>query len=195
MKTVIPSISETAFNCPHCGVLAHQHWFIVQADGITNGSLPALVEDADLERLRKSEDANKAKILARLERMKSRRPLIYALNYRSDFKVENVWLTKCFNCQEVAVWVGGVMTYPEPVTVSSANPDTPPEIMRDYDEARLIVQKSPRGAAALLRLAIQKLCKHLGEPGKNINEDICPLAVAIPGARLAILASSPMGLV
>ncbi|QIO47218.1 DUF4145 domain-containing protein [Rhizobium leguminosarum bv. trifolii] len=107
--------------------------------------------------------------------MKSRRPLIYALNYRSDFKVENVWLTKCFNCQEVAVWVGGVMTYPEPVTVSSANPDTPPEIMRDYDEARLIVQKSPRGAAALLRLAIQKLCKHLGEPGKNINEDIASL--------------------
>jgi hypothetical protein len=55
---------------------------------------------------------------------------------------------------------------------SPANPDLPEDVRRDYDEASTILDLSPRGAAALIRLGIQKLCKELGQPGKNINADI-----------------------
>jgi len=45
-------------------------------------------------------------------------------------------------------------------------------VRRDYEEAMEVFPVSSRSAAALLRLAIQKLIKELGCSGKNINNDI-----------------------
>jgi hypothetical protein len=48
----------------------------------------------------------------------------------------------------------------------------PEEVQKDYEEARRIVGQSPRGACALLRLAVQKLCDELGQQGETINKAI-----------------------
>lgn len=78
----------------------------------------------------------------------------------------------CQHCKHPSVWVIDVMVYPNSSTAPPANPEMPADILKLYDEAASITEKSPRGAAALLRLAIQKLCVHLGEPGEHIDTDI-----------------------
>jgi hypothetical protein len=58
------------------------------------------------------------------------------------------------------------------LSIPMPHPDMPESIREDYEEARGVFLTSARSAAALLRLAIQKLCKELGEKGKHIDTDI-----------------------
>jgi hypothetical protein len=66
------------------------------------------------------------------------------------------------------------MIYPEGSGVPP-NEDLRDDIQQDYLEAKGVVNRSPRGAVALLGLCVQKLCEQLGEKGKNINDDISNL--------------------
>jgi hypothetical protein len=83
------------------------------------------------------------------------------------------WIvTRCQHCNGIAVWHGSNMLYPKKITPAPANIDLTDEIKSDYLEAAHILGDSPRAAAALLRLSLQKLCIQLGEKGENINTDI-----------------------
>lgn len=79
---------------------------------------------------------------------------------------------KCQHCQKTSIWVEDEMFYPDTGNAPFPNPEMPASVLKLYREASAIHTKSPRGAAALLRLSIQVLCKELGEQGKNINTDI-----------------------
>jgi hypothetical protein len=51
----------------------------------------------------------------------------------------------------------------------------PDDVQKDYEEASEVLDRSPRGAAALLRLSIENLCNHLNVTGSSLNDKIASL--------------------
>jgi hypothetical protein len=94
---------------------------------------------------------------------------------RWEEKNPKIRTSTCLKCKNEAIWISEIMMYPDHSGIEPPNEDLDDAIKDDYLEAASILQKSPRGAAALLRLAVQKLCKQLGESGKKISDDIASL--------------------
>ncbi|MEQ6355499.1 DUF4145 domain-containing protein [Lysinibacillus sp. M3] len=96
--------------------------------------------------------------------------LYYHPNWNASLHGFNTY--RCSYCNGYSVWKDGKLLYPESTIAPNPHEDLPQELLEDYIEASNIVNKSPRGAAALLRLVLQKLMVYLGEQGKDINKDI-----------------------
>jgi hypothetical protein len=88
------------------------------------------------------------------------------------------WHVLCSNCREAQYWVADSrgeprMARPDVGGGPRAHVDMPDDVRADYDEARSILYRSPRGACALLRLATQKLVNdHLQPTGGDLNDRI-----------------------
>lgn len=78
----------------------------------------------------------------------------------------------CVHCGQPTMFIGSKMYYPDSGGAPPPNEHMPDKVRALYYEAGQIHARSPRGAAALLRLGIQELMIELGEPGRNINQDI-----------------------
>jgi hypothetical protein len=181
-KYISPAVDQLAFNCPHCGALAKQFWFKIGAAQLKADETPTVVTADVVERLHEEkpkpqeEREDHERALKWAERMVTGRPFFSKQRgYHPDRNVDNVSISSCFNCGEIGLWVYDQLLWPRRAGGPQPNLDLPHDVRGDYEEASTILDLSPRGAAALLRLAIQKLCKELGESGQNLNDDIASL--------------------
>jgi hypothetical protein len=172
-----PSVRGTAFDCPHCGAYAAQSWYALFAE--PRNSPPILETMKKLE-----ETANDKTVTPEAKRMEFKRIekaisglvfLEFDRHQPVSQKVTNLHLSQCYSCKEFSVWRHEHLVFPVAGEGPSPNEDLPLGVRGDYEEANQILKVSPRGSAALLRLAIQKLCVELGEKGENINDDIASL--------------------
>ena len=141
-----PTFGLNAFNCPHCQAYASQTWCNVLTSKLNINDL----------------NPNKHRIL--VENLLKQK---FSMNGTT---LRNWSASFCANCHQYSVWQEKSLVYPRSLDAPLPHIDLPKELMSEYEEARLIVNDSPRGAAAMLRLAIQKLCEILEQkPVKNLN--------------------------
>ena len=181
LKITPPSIQETAFDCPHCGAYTTQYWFKLRSSRYSEDHRTPILSDPGMrESISAMDDLPEEKrqsLLTWVDRLESGLVFLEETDQGSfsHVDVNNLNLSQCYNCKKIAVWVHQSLVSPQEKIGVAPNLDLPDAILHDFNEAREILNQSPRGAAALLRLCVQKLCAFLGEKGKNIDDDIASL--------------------
>lgn len=139
-----PIFNKTTFNCPFCNTFSHHYWNHYNYLGSAHETY---LNEIYLEN-----------------------------NKVSSIHGENqadISISLCVSCQKRTIWINEKIIYPSSSTAPLPVENMPKEIIDYYHEARDVFQRSPRSAAALLRLAIEKLTIILGgKKNNNINENI-----------------------
>lgn len=80
---------------------------------------------------------------------------------RGRFQILDGKVGACARCEDYHIWTGSDMIYPKASSAPKSTEDMPDEVREGFNEARQIVDDSPKAAAALLRLAMEKLVQEL----------------------------------
>ena len=151
MKTITPQLGLESFSCPHCGAIAHQTWF--------RTALVSYTHDKTKPNIR---SANKHVLFT--ENLHC--------GMQSHPNLVNASASRCYSCGAFALWIQEQVIHPENSIGITPHDDIPDVIRDDFIEAASIVDKSPRSAAALLRLCIQKMMPLLDVQDSNLNDAI-----------------------
>lgn len=156
-----PTIKDSSFNCPHCHAKAHQDWYDSYVNKLK--SIPPIyTKKLYAEQIAAMPNPHgEENYLLEILLKSSNGELVLIDSYGTtiNYKLENLSISECYSCEKISLWVHDKMVWPARSEAEIANPDMPDDIKKDYEEARSIVNLSPRAAAALLRLCVEKLCK------------------------------------
>ena len=153
-----PERDKDHFVCPHCGVVAKQEWTNVDyLSKIVNSILTNLYLE-----YRTNTTAQRQEVIGKFcDFLTGSLPRIMPRNFIPN----QFGFARCQACLNTTVWRGTEVIYPRSQPFPEPNEDLDEGIRKLYYEAAGIYQDSPRAAAALLRLCIEKLCRQLGETG------------------------------
>ena len=159
-----PEYRSDNFSCPHCHIASQQRWFSSYqlSEIIFN-----IYQHIYLNYRVNIRDYKQEAITHFLSAAKSEFP-----NDINSFIPSNCSIAICQSCNDFSVWVDEKQVYPRNLPIDTPNDDLSDDIKSLYNEAASIFVDSPKGATALLRLALQKLLIQVGKAGRNINNDI-----------------------
>jgi len=159
-----PEYGSKKFKCPHCNILATQNWSSAFKISTTSSKI---LDDIYLDYRSQVQDYAQEQISMFISKsQKDYRKSIYEL------LPQNLSVATCISCEKFTLWVDKEIVYPKKTAVPPPNEDLNEDIKTLYIEASSILIDSPKGATALLRLALQMLLKQIGKDGKKINDDI-----------------------
>jgi len=161
---MIPEHGNKKFQCPHCNTVASQEWFTANNAGEIAKNI---VQNLYLNYRPSIDDYAQRQIVSFLKVVDGE-----FIKWFYRFVPDGFSVATCSSCDDFTLWVNDENVYPKRTTLPAPNDDLNEDIKALYLEASSILVDSPKGATALLRLALQKLLEQVGKSGKNINNDI-----------------------
>jgi hypothetical protein len=167
-----PRLGAESFSCPYCNAVAHQDWYSLFLRPENAAEVRVLTPEA-VKALRQGDAQrdNIKEIDQFVERLK-KNELTYEYQkhpHPLKAKMANLHISNCHSCNGFSLWVGGLLSFPTRID------KTPELVEEDLEEAAAILNKFPRGAAALMRVCIQKLVPLLEDNGNELNERVSSL--------------------
>ena len=171
-QDIEPRLGAGSFSCPHCNAVANQDWYsLFLKPENTDEVLVLTPETVNVRTEGKNEWNDITEIDQFVERLKRNEVTHVYQKHSQSLKVKmaNLHLSGCHSCSGFALWVGDRLVFP--INVDK----TPALVEEDFEEAAAILNKSPRGAIALMRVCIQKLMPLLKQDGENLNDTMSSL--------------------